>query len=106
MGSNITELTPEHQQWLDEIRAMEREIESMTERNGEIISAAPDKETKKKIDHFENQFTIQKQRLDEMKHNIKLYGGDIEAGRKDLEEYKTYYGNLKSEFDGFASSFN
>lgn len=106
MGNTAIELKPEHKEWLNEIRAMEKEIEDFSKRNGEIVEGAPDKETKKKIEHFENQFTIQLQRLDQMKHNIKVYGGDIDTGRADLDEYKTYYSELKGEFQNFSSKFN
>lgn len=106
MENAVSEMKPEHQGWLDQIRSMEKEIEQMTQRNGEIVAAAADNESRKRVDHFENQFTIQLRRLDQMKHNIKVYGGDLEAGQKELEEYVSYYGNLKNEFDQFASGFN
>lgn len=106
MENAVTELKPEHQGWLDQIRAMEKEIEQMTQRNGEIVAAAADNEARKRVDHFENQFTIQLRRLDQMKHNIKLYGGDLDAGQKEMDDYAHYYGSLKDEFNAFASGFN
>lgn len=106
MENAVSELSKEHQGWLDQIRSMEKEIEHMTQRNGEIISAAADKEQRKKVDHFENQFAIQLETLDQMKHNIKLFGGDIEAGNKELQEYASYYDTLKNAFNEFASGFN
>jgi hypothetical protein len=106
MENAVSELKPEHQGWLDQIRAMEKEIRQMTQRNGEIVAAAADSEARKRVDHFENQFTIQLRRLDQMKHNIKVYGGDLDAGKKELEDYIHYYGSLKDEFNSFASGFN
>lgn len=105
MENAAMDLTEIHNQWLDEIRTLESEIDRLVEINSEVIQNTEDKESAKKVEHFENQFAIQKSRLDEMKHNIKIYGGDLSRGRQELDEYKNYYGGLKDEFHAFAAPF-
>lgn len=106
MNQIASELQAEHKVWLDQIRAWERELDTLADVNGEIVGKVDTKEARKKVEHFQNQFIIQKNRLDEMKHNIKIYGGNIDKGSQEIEEYREYYNTLKGEFDTFSASWS
>lgn len=98
-------LSEEHHEMLNTIRHWESQLDSMGEQNGEIVTKAIEKDAKKKVDHFDNQFSIQKGELDKMKHNIKIYGGDIATARKELDDYVSYLTKLKDEFSAFADQY-
>lgn len=102
MDNTAPELKTEHQEWLNQIRSWEKELSSFEEVNGEIAARAADQEARKQVEHFQNQFIVQKQRLDQMKHNIKVYGGNPERGSSEITEYAQYYQELKNEFDRFS----
>ncbi len=105
----MTETTPEiqiqHDTWLDQIRAWENELEAMDQENGHNMEHAKSKEDRKQVEHFQNQFIVQKGRLDQMKHNIKIYGGDTDKGDAELKDYEGYLNELKDEFEAFCNKF-
>ena len=101
MENQVKEVTNQKQTWLDEIRAMEHELDNFAAINGNIASAAPDGEVRKQVEHFQNLFIVQKGRLDEMKHSVKVFGAD-----PGLDDYKNYFEQLKTEFSNFSSSWN
>jgi predicted nucleic acid-binding Zn-ribbon protein len=105
MDTITSKLEDSHKDWLNQIRSWERELNEMEEVNGQIVEKIDNKEGQKKVEHFQNQILIQKQRLDQMKHNIKIYGGNLEKGQKELEDYRGYYDEFRSEFNGFTGQF-
>lgn len=106
MNNTASELTEEHLAWLDQIRSWEKEIGSLEEVNGEIAISHDSKDVRKQVEHWQNTFIVQKQRLDQMKHNIKIYGGDTEKGQAEMNEYEGYYNGLKGEFDRFSNGLS
>jgi peptidoglycan hydrolase CwlO-like protein len=106
MNTITSKLDAEHKEWLNKIRSWESELGEMESENGNIVARTESKDDQKKVEHFQNQILIQKERLDQMKHNIKLYGGDLDKGTAELKEFGTYYDTFKSEFAEFTSSQN
>ncbi len=106
----MTETTPEiqslHESWLNQIRAWEKEVEAMDQENGHNSERAISKEDRKQVEHFQNQFIVQKGRLDQMKHNVKIYGGDAEKGTQEINDYAAYLNELKDEFESFCNKFS
>lgn len=106
----MTDTTPDiqslHEVWLNQIRAWEKELDAMDQENGHNMEKASTKEERKHVEHFQNQFIIQKDRLDKMKHNIKIYGGDAEKGNAELKDYEGYLNELKDEFESFCNKFS
>ena len=105
MNNTASELTEEHKAWLDKIRGWEKEFESFEEANGTISVSYEGKDVRKQVEHWQNTFIVQKQRLDQMKHNIKIYGGNVEKGKEELDEYESYLNELKDEFEAFRSQW-
>lgn len=106
MNTITSKLDAERKEWLDRIRSWESELGDMENENGKIVARTESKDAQKKVEHFQNQILIQKQRLDQMKHNIKIYGGDLEKGQNELNEYTEYYNAFRSEFKSFTSEYN
>ena len=106
MDTITSKLEAAHKEWLDKIRSWESELGEMEATNGTIAGKDDSKESQKKVEHFQNQIIIQKGRLDKMKHNIKLYGGDLEKGAKDIEDYSTYFNTFSEEFSSFSQQFS
>jgi chromosome segregation ATPase len=106
MNSSTTELQAEHQAWLGQIREWEHELNALSAENGNLVMRADSVDAKRSVDRFENQISIHKVRLDQMKHNIKLYGGDIQRGQAELDECGEVINELKEEFRAFAHSLS
>ena len=106
MNTITSKLDAERKEWLDKIRSWESELGEMESENGKIVARTESKDAQKKVEHFQNQILIQKQQLDQMKHNIKIYGGDLEKGQTELNEYNEYYNTFRNEFKSFTSQYN
>ncbi|MEM0997161.1 MAG: hypothetical protein AAGN35_08785 [Bacteroidota bacterium] len=106
MDTITSKLEDAHRNWLDQIRAWERELTEMEEVNGHIVEKTDSKDAHKKVEHFQNQILIQKQRLDQMKHNIKVFGGNVEKGQQELDDYRTFYEGFRDDFSGFSNQYN
>ena len=106
MSNTVSELTADHQGWLNQIRGWETELQSLEEINGSIAVNHENKDIRKQVEHWQNAFIVQKQRLDQMKHNIKLYGGDVAKGSSEINDYASYYNNLKNEFSSFSGNLS
>lgn len=102
MSQVSTELKEEHESWLDQIRNWEKEVGEMERHNGEISGRSESREFLKRVEHFQNQFIVQKNRLDQMKHNIKIYGGDLSKGQSEMDDYAGFFAGFRTEFDDFT----
>ncbi len=103
MSQASTETQSQHEAWLNQIRHWESEVNDLESLNGEVAGRSETREFQKKVEHFQNQFIVQKNRLDQMKHNIKIYGGDLAKGQTEMDEYAGYFNGLKAEFESFTS---
>jgi hypothetical protein len=101
MEKVASEFNDQQQAWLQKIRSMETELDRLATLNGEIASRIGNSERIRQVEHFQNQFIVQKSRLDEMKHNVKIY-----KSNPGLEDYENYLGGLIDEFKTFAGSVN
>ena len=66
----IYELHEEHKEWLNKVAFYKDEATIMQNRVSEIASKNTSKEISGAIEHFQNQLIIQRNNLDELKHNI------------------------------------
>lgn len=106
MTETTSEIQSQHEVWLNQIRGWERELNAMDQENGHNMERASTKEDRKAVEHFQNQFIVQKGRVDEMKHNVKVYGGAEAQVTTDLSEYQNYLNGLKDEFEAFCNKFS
>ncbi|HXU26598.1 MAG TPA: hypothetical protein VN698_05140 [Bacteroidia bacterium] len=114
----------EHTEWLNKLSFYVDEISVMQTRIDEIAQKNTAKEVKIKIEHFQNQFLIQKNNVDAIKHHIKqdekLLQNNIMKNetavdhrkiedhakeREDIEGFETNFNNLRKEFNLFLSEW-
>lgn len=67
----LTELHQDHKEWLIALAFYKDELKSFENRLGEVASANTDTEILKKVEHFQNQFLIQRQNISDLEHAIK-----------------------------------
>ncbi|MBK8846946.1 MAG: hypothetical protein IPO27_10525 [Bacteroidetes bacterium] len=119
----LTELHAEQKAWQASISKHIEEIKTLEDQLASIIKRKADTDTLRHVEHFQNQFIIQRESLDILRHDCKQYENEIEyiqANAKDktgiginslhdveqnkLSDFENNFANLKSEFQGFYSS--
>jgi hypothetical protein len=71
----------QHQKHLDYLNRLEfytEEIAILKERLSEVTAKNTDKEVLKQVEHFQNQFIIQRNNIDELKHTIKIHENELQ----------------------------
>lgn len=68
--TNTANLGSEHSEWLGKLDFYKNEIGILKERLTEIADKNSSLEARAGIEHFQNQFIIQQNNIDEMKHSI------------------------------------
>ncbi len=71
----------QHQKHLDYLNRLEfytEEIAILKERLSEVTAKNTDKEVLKQVEHFQNQFIIQRNNIHELKHNIKIHENKLQ----------------------------
>jgi len=63
-------LHEEHKEWLSKISFYRDELKVMQTRISEIASKNTSKEVLSQVEHFQNQFIVQKNNMDELAHSI------------------------------------
>jgi NAD-dependent SIR2 family protein deacetylase len=66
-----------HQDWLSRLQFYKEEIYILKERLQEITSKNSSKEALAKAEHFQNQFIVQRNNIDELVHSIKVHEDKI-----------------------------
>ncbi len=95
----------EHHEWLQAIDFYEKELDILEERLAEIINKNTGTDAMAGAEHFQNQFIIQRNNIDELRHSIR------EHAHKTAEDAYVHAGHIHSELvtehaevkDDFAS---
>ncbi len=114
----------EHQLWLNDVKFYYDELKIYQKLLEETASKNTGLEVMKHIEHFQNQFIIQKEQLDILKHNIKEHENwlakyskenpvaierktfaDHSLMREHIISFEKIYRDLKSEFKHFLSQW-
>lgn len=114
----------EHKQWRRELLFWEDEIKSFRNRMSELITRYSDKNMLARLEHFQNQFLIQENEIDELNDLINLHETNISEHMKkgedalDLQVVKKHiefrnhmdtqrniYSELKGNFFRFLSEY-
>ena len=66
----IEVLHAEHREWLNKIDFYQDDLKIMRHRLEEVAARNTNKSLLAQVEHFQNQFVIQRNELDEMKHSI------------------------------------
>ena len=96
----------EHHEWLQAIDFYDKELDILENRLEEIISKNTGTDAMAGAEHFQNQFIVQRNNIDELRHNIREHAHKtaedayIHAGHihKELE---MEHAEVKENFDSF-----
>ncbi len=101
----------DHQEWLKAIDFYDNELDILEERLAEVAKKNTGEEVMKGVEHFQNQFIIQRNTIDELRHYIHEHEGkvsrdvQIHAGHIETQQV-VGHDNLKEEFNGFEKVIN
>lgn len=121
----IGDLHFEHEMWKRELNFCEDELKFLTKRLEETAFLHDEeKDMLREVEHFQNQFIVQKQNVDQFKHDINtkenqlatfakehpvainhIHFMDHAKLRDNMEGFAKNYNNLKQEFRGFVAKW-
>ena len=68
--TSVPHLSTEHQDWLKAIDFYDNELDILEKRLAEVATKNTGIDAMKGVEHFQNQFIIQRNTIDELRHNI------------------------------------
>jgi hypothetical protein len=104
--TNTTQVNAEHQEWLKGLDFYKEDIHILENRLTEIATKNTSFEARQGIEHFQNQFLVQRNNIDELRHKIKEHistnGQKTELAAEVVENEKlAEHENLKDEYLSF-----
>ena len=104
--TNTTQVNAEHQEWLKGLDFYKEDIHILENRLLEIATKNTTFEARQGIEHFQNQFLVQRNNIDELRHKIKEHistnGQRTELAAEVVENEKlAEHENLKDEYLSF-----
>jgi predicted RNase H-like nuclease (RuvC/YqgF family) len=119
---HMSELHAENSEWLEKLNFYKDQIETLTNRLGEVAPKYTNIEVTAQIEHLQNQLIRQREVLDELRHEIKVDDKSLAANaqqnpvasdhrlfndhpelRDKMQTYEKLFAELKQEFDAFLS---
>jgi hypothetical protein len=96
----------DHLEWLKSIDFYEDEFGTLEKRLMEIADKNSGQEVMAEVEHFQNQFIVQRNNIDELRHSIREHAGKVSVDAKEhAGKMETYligeHGRLKDQFDIF-----
>ena len=79
----IYDLHAEHVSWLNKLAFYRDDLKIFESRLGEVVKQNTKKELLARAEHFQNQFILQKEQIDILKHEIKLHESAMEKNIKE-----------------------
>jgi hypothetical protein len=120
MKTSIYSQHYDHTQWLNALAFYKDELAIMQKRNAEVASKNTSKEVLQMVEHFQNQFIVQKNNIDVLSSHIKKDEKVIEANinhnpiavdhrktedhtseRNEMASFEKNFEELRAEFKGF-----
>jgi hypothetical protein len=101
----------DHQEWLKAIDFYDNELDILEERLTEVVKKNNSEDALKGVEHFQNQFIIQRNTIDELRHNINEHAHKVatdvqsHAGRIETQQVKDH-DTVKEEFESFQKVIN
>lgn len=80
----LLEMHAEHNEWQNKIKFYRSELKKLNDNLGDFLSRKPSQSAMANIEHFQNQFTIQNEVMDIMRHDFKQHENAIEAKHNNL----------------------
>lgn len=107
----IYQLHEDHKQWLNNLVFYKDELKIMQNRIAEIAQKNSSKEVLALVEHFQNQFIVQKELIDTISHDLKLHEQALEKEVKknetaiDHRKFPVHLDELES-MQSFEKIFN
>ena len=70
--TSVEHLTNEHNDWLRALTFYDEELDTMEKRLAEVAAKNTSIEARGGVEHFQNQFIIQRNSIDELQHDIRI----------------------------------
>jgi len=122
MEKKIFEMHQEHAEWLNKLSFYKDELSIMKNRLAEIAQKNTSGDVLAQVEHFQNQFIVQAEQLDIVKHNINEHeeylqqrlnenqvaadrqsSSDSPQIRESVESFERIFNGLRQEFNQFLS---
>jgi hypothetical protein len=109
--TSVPHLITEHEEWLIATDFYDNELDNLEERLAEVAGKNSSIDAMKAVEHFQNQFIIQRNTIDELRHSINEHVDKSILDAKDhvgrvgsnqVQEHK----KIKDEFDSFKKVIN
>ena len=115
----LLDMHAQHAEWQNKIKFYRSELDNLNKRLDEVVLSKPPQELMATIEHFQNQFTVQSEVLDIMRHDFKQHENAIEAKQENmknfdsslldnhksheerLDQFEKLFKELRDEFNGF-----
>jgi hypothetical protein len=115
-NEKLADLHSEHASWQERIHDFKEKIRQMNDRFGNILSKLTPHDVPPLAEHFQNQFILQRDVLDIMRHDFKQYENLIENEQKkgdvatpELSQmriaYKTRIGDFERIWNDLSKEF-
>lgn len=108
---SITQAGSDHTEWLKNLDFYKEEVDILRNRLAEIANKNTSFEARQGIEHFENQFIVQRNNIDELNHAIKEYASKM--GHESLQhaghiekKLNGEHNSLKDQYETFEKTFN
>ncbi len=101
----------ENMEWSNTLKFYKEELDVLKARLAEIASKNNHQEVMKEVEHFQNQFIIQKDNIDRISHEVKMHEqkllNDIKANPTAADHRKVEYHSKEKELvSGFEKNMN
>ncbi len=122
--TNVSNLGHAHQEWLKSLDFSKDEINIMRKRLEEVISKNTGSEVTAEVEHYQNQFIVQQNNIDELKHTInehthlvfvdaKAHVGRVEETRvtehekidEQVKMFEKSFTELRKEYNKFLAKW-
>jgi hypothetical protein len=78
-GIKLEVMHGEHREWLNRLEFYKEDLAILRKRLEEVASKNTSREVMAQVEHFQNQFIIQRNEIDEFRHAIKEHENELQA---------------------------
>jgi hypothetical protein len=107
----VTHCGNDHSHWLKDLGFYDEELDTLEKRLLEIVRKNNGKEVMTGVEHYQNQFVIQRNNIDQLQHDIREHDGIVaaeaqaHAGKMKSTEVGEH-SKLKEQVEAFEKVFN
>lgn len=122
--TSVSHCGNDHQQWLKSIDFYDDDLDILEKKLVEIISKNNGQEVMASVEHFQNQFIVQRNNIDELRHSINEHAGKVASGvqapagkgenvldhehdglKEEFESFEKVISELRQEFNQFLAKW-